>query len=146
MRTLEKLGVHNALSDETGFRGPSGIPQIFRSVYHLARNYGYSKTNISRYSHWKTNQVISVDTHINVPDPRHHTTRFHRGHVHSAILEHVPKERIHLGKKLLRAEATDDGVSLFFEDGSSAHGDILIGADGLKSVSQIIQGPLIIET
>lgn len=30
MRTLEKLGVHNALSDEVGFRGPSGIPQIFR--------------------------------------------------------------------------------------------------------------------
>jgi hypothetical protein len=30
MRTLEKLGVHNALTDEVGFRGPSGIPQIFR--------------------------------------------------------------------------------------------------------------------
>ena len=30
MRTLEKLGVHNALTDEIGFRGPSGIPQIFR--------------------------------------------------------------------------------------------------------------------
>lgn len=30
MRTLEKLGVDNALSDEVGFRGPSGIPQIFR--------------------------------------------------------------------------------------------------------------------
>lgn len=32
MRTLEKLGVHNALSDEVGFRGPGGIPQIFRYV------------------------------------------------------------------------------------------------------------------
>ncbi|KAL2848424.1 hypothetical protein BJY01DRAFT_262717 [Aspergillus pseudoustus] len=113
MRTLEKLGVDNALTDETGFRSASGIPQIFR--------------------HWKTNQVISVDTHINVPDPRHHTTRFHRGHIHSALLEHVPKESIHLGKKLIRAEATDAGVSLFFEDGTSAHGDILIGADGIKS-------------
>ena len=30
MRTLEKLGVHNALSDEVGYRGPRGIPQIFR--------------------------------------------------------------------------------------------------------------------
>ncbi|KAJ0416315.1 hypothetical protein BJY00DRAFT_304214 [Aspergillus carlsbadensis] len=113
MRTLEKLGIHSALSDETGFRGPSGIPQIFR--------------------HWKTNQVISVDTHCNVPDARHHTTRFHRGHVHSALLEHVPREAIHLGKKLLRAEADEGGVTLYFEDGTSAHGDILIGADGLKS-------------
>ncbi|KAF7523820.1 hypothetical protein PCG10_006347 [Penicillium crustosum] len=113
MRTLEKLGVHNALSDEVGFRGPSGIPQIFR--------------------HWKTDQVVSTDTHTNVSDPRHHTTRFHRGHVHSALLEHVPKELIHLGKKIARAEADETGVSLYFEDGTSAHGDILIGADGIRS-------------
>ncbi|KAJ5318868.1 uncharacterized protein N7506_011572 [Penicillium brevicompactum] len=113
MRTLEKLGVHDALSDEVGFRGPSGIPQIFR--------------------HWKTDQVVSIDTHANVPDPRHHTTRFHRGHVHSALLEHVPPEKIHLNKKIKRAEASQDGVALYFEDGSSAHGDILIGADGIRS-------------
>lgn len=30
MRTLERLGVHEALSDDLGFRGPGGIPQIFR--------------------------------------------------------------------------------------------------------------------
>ncbi|KAJ5383549.1 hypothetical protein N7517_001460 [Penicillium concentricum] len=113
MRTLEKLGVHKALTDEVGFRGPSGIPQIFR--------------------HWRTDQVVSIDNHANVPDPRHHTTRFHRGHVHSALLEHVPRESIHLGKKIAHAEADQAGVSLYFEDGSSAHGDILIGADGIRS-------------
>ncbi|KAJ5155996.1 hypothetical protein N7492_008799 [Penicillium capsulatum] len=113
MRALEKLGVSNALEDEVGFRGPSGIPQIFR--------------------HWKTDQVISVDTHTNVPNPRHHTTRFHRGHLHAALLKHVPEQSIHLGKKISGAEASKDGVSLHFEDGASAHGDILIGADGIKS-------------
>lgn len=30
MRTLERLGVHEALGDDLGFRGPSGIPQIYR--------------------------------------------------------------------------------------------------------------------
>ncbi|KAF3406205.1 Salicylate hydroxylase [Talaromyces pinophilus] len=113
MRTLEKLGVHNALTDENGFRGPSGIPQIVR--------------------HWKTNQVVTVDTHVNVPDPRHHTTRFHRGHLHSALLQHVPRESIHLNKKVSGAVATDEGVALYFEDGTEAHGDLLIGADGIKS-------------
>ncbi|KAJ5643494.1 uncharacterized protein N7484_006001 [Penicillium longicatenatum] len=113
MRTLEKLGVDNALSDEVGFRGPSGIPQILR--------------------HWKTNQVVSVDTHTDVPDSRHHTTRFHRGHLHAALLEHVPKECVHLGKKITRANVSDDGVSLHFEDGTCAYGHILIGADGIRS-------------
>lgn len=30
LRTLEKLGIGEALGDEIGFRGPSGIPQIYR--------------------------------------------------------------------------------------------------------------------
>lgn len=69
-----------------------------------------------------------------MPDPRHHTTRFHRGHLHSALLQHVPKDVIHLNKKVASAEATDDKVTLYFEDGTEAHGDLLIGADGIKSV------------
>jgi salicylate hydroxylase len=90
------------------------------------------------HSHWKTDQVVSFDTHTDVPDARHHTTRFHRGHLHSALLEHVPFQSIHLNKKISRAEVSQDGVSLYFEDGSSAHGDILIGADGIRSVCCII--------
>ncbi|KAH0493371.1 hypothetical protein TgHK011_000044 [Trichoderma gracile] len=113
LRTLEKLGVDSALSDTVGFRGPSGIPHIYR--------------------HWKTNQVVSVDTFSHVSDRRHQTTRFHRGHLHAALLEHIPREWIHLNKKISRAEANDDGVALYFEDGTSAGGDVLFGADGIRS-------------
>lgn len=113
MRTLERLGVHDALSDDLGFRGPSGIPQIFR--------------------HWKSNQVVSVDTHTNVPDQRHQTTRFHRGHLHAALLAHVDRSSIHLNKRVVRAEAGEEEAVLFFEDGTQAHGDILIAADGIRS-------------
>lgn len=109
-------------------------------VFH--RSSGMSISGAFRYmltddspSHWKTDQVISVDTHTDVPDPRHHTTRFHRGHLHAALLEHVPRNIIHLNKRVKRAEATHHGVSLHFEDGSSAHGHVLIGADGIRSVS-----------
>lgn len=42
-----------------------------------------------------------------------------------------------MGKPIARAEADEAGVSLYFEDGSSAHGDILIGADGIRSVCEI---------
>jgi salicylate hydroxylase len=91
-------------------------------------------TDLFTASHWKTNQVVTVDTHVNVPDPRHHTTRFHRGHLHSALLQHVPRESIHLNKKVSGAVATDEGVAIYFEDGTEAHGDLLIGADGIKSV------------
>lgn len=75
-----------------------------------------------------------MDTHTDVPNPRHHTTRFHRGHLHAALLEHVPKETIHLDKKIIHADVSHEGVSLHFEDGTHAFGHILIGADGIRSV------------
>lgn len=113
MRTLERLGVHNALDDEVAFRGPSGIPMIYR--------------------HWKTDEVVSTDRFNDVPDRRHQTSRFHRAHLHEALLEHVPRELIHLNKKVRDAHVNGDKVYLSFEDGTTATGDLLIGADGINS-------------
>ncbi|KAE8141387.1 hypothetical protein BDV38DRAFT_279285 [Aspergillus pseudotamarii] len=113
LRSLEKLGVLNALDEDVAFRGPSAIPMIYR--------------------HWKTNEVIHQDYFDNVTVRRHETARFHRGHLHAALLEHVPSERIHLSKTVVSAEASHDKVTLHFVDGTSAQGDILIGADGIHS-------------
>jgi salicylate hydroxylase len=32
LRTLERLGLSDVISDEVGFRGPSGLPMIYRHV------------------------------------------------------------------------------------------------------------------
>jgi salicylate hydroxylase len=116
LRTLERLGLHNAIDDEVAFRGPSNIPMIYR--------------------HWKTNEIIGGDVHENVSEYLHRTARYHRGHLQQALLENVPREIIHLGKKLASATADpQNGVILEFQDGTTATADILIGADGLRSVS-----------
>ena len=78
---------------------------------------------------------MSVDRYSKIPEHRHQTARFHRGHLHAALLEHVPRELIHLKKRAVKAEVGKDGATVFFEDGTSATGDVLIGADGIKSVS-----------
>jgi 2-polyprenyl-6-methoxyphenol hydroxylase-like FAD-dependent oxidoreductase len=114
-----------------------GFPRLSGTYPILGNIVILSITLTDSISHWKTDQVVSTDTHTNVPDPRHHTTRFHRSHLHSALLEHVPRESVHLGKRIVRAEANREGVSLYFEDGSSAHGDVLIGADGIRSVCDV---------
>ncbi|KAG9788774.1 hypothetical protein KCU88_g1725, partial [Aureobasidium melanogenum] len=125
LRTLERLGVTNALSDDIGFRGPAGLPMIYR--------------------HWKTNEIVSVDRFSeNVTSKHHQTTRFHRAHLHEALLQHVPRNNIHLGKAVESVQVREnDGsgstttraepVTVFFQDGTSIQGDILIGADGLRS-------------
>jgi 2-polyprenyl-6-methoxyphenol hydroxylase-like FAD-dependent oxidoreductase len=40
------------------------------------------------------------------------------------------------GRRVRRIAHDDDGVSVYFEDGSSAKGDILVGADGINSVGK----------
>ncbi|KAE8149802.1 hypothetical protein BDV25DRAFT_172659 [Aspergillus avenaceus] len=113
LRSLERLGVLNALEEAIGFRNPSGVPMIFR--------------------HWETDEIIREEPFVDVPLRRHQTARFHRAQLQSALLEHVPPSIIHVKKRIARAEASDDHVALFFADGTSAVGEVLIGADGIHS-------------
>jgi 2-polyprenyl-6-methoxyphenol hydroxylase-like FAD-dependent oxidoreductase len=59
---------------------------------------------------------------------------FHRAALHGALHEAFGDEGVHLGARLARFE--DDGRSVVarFEDGREARGDLLVGADGLRSV------------
>ena len=45
----------------------------------------------------------------------------------------VPSTQYHTGKELRRVEQRADGVVAHFADGTSAEGDVLIGADGIRS-------------
>lgn len=56
------------------------------------------------------------------------------------LLEGFPSERIRCNARATGVVDTEDGVSLEFEDGRSAEGDLLIGADGLHSMVRGIVG------
>jgi FAD-dependent urate hydroxylase len=56
------------------------------------------------------------------------------------LLQGFPAEQIRCSSRVVGAVSTRDGVRIDFEDGSSAEGDLLIGADGLHSVVRDIAG------
>lgn len=58
----------------------------------------------------------------------------HRAELLAALIAAVPPVRLHLGAACVDVRETGSGVEVFFEDGGSARGDVLIGADGLHSV------------
>ncbi len=61
----------------------------------------------------------------------------HRGDLHRILIEAVEAEKpgaIRLGHRSTGFRQDDDGVTLDFADGTSARGDLLIGADGVHSV------------
>ncbi|PHM28737.1 FAD-dependent monooxygenase [Xenorhabdus budapestensis] len=58
-----------------------------------------------------------------------------------ALLQQLDQNIIHVGAKVTEISERDDGISVRFADGRKAHGDLLIGADGIYSfVRDYIQG------
>lgn len=57
----------------------------------------------------------------------------HRGDLHAALASRVPQELITLGKKLVDFDQDPNGVTLLFEDGTTAQADAMIAADGVHS-------------
>jgi len=56
-----------------------------------------------------------------------------RPRFHEFLVDAVREDRLQLGAKLDRFEQDDDGVTAHFTDGRTALGEVLIGADGLRS-------------
>lgn len=64
-------------------------------------------------------------------------TQLHRADFHSILANRAREFKadvVHLNRRVSGFSEDADGVTLNFADGSSARGDVLIGADGLKSV------------
>jgi 2-polyprenyl-6-methoxyphenol hydroxylase-like FAD-dependent oxidoreductase len=53
--------------------------------------------------------------------------------LYRALLDALPAQNYRLGKRLTRVEQDANGVTAIFADGSSERGDLLIGADGVRS-------------
>jgi 2-polyprenyl-6-methoxyphenol hydroxylase-like FAD-dependent oxidoreductase len=53
--------------------------------------------------------------------------------LYNALLEALPAESYRLGKRLERVEQDSDGVTAMFADGTRERGDLLVGADGIRS-------------
>jgi len=53
--------------------------------------------------------------------------------LYGALLDRLPAEKYCLGMQFVRAEQTPHGVTAVFSDGTRVKGDLLVGADGLRS-------------
>ena len=60
----------------------------------------------------------------------------HRAHFVNDLIAAVPKDRVHMSKRLIKIEdnfRSDEPVALSFADGTTATADAVIGADGIHS-------------
>ncbi|MFF5343654.1 FAD-dependent oxidoreductase [Streptomyces althioticus] len=58
----------------------------------------------------------------------------HRGDFIDALMGVLPEGMVHLGHKLERVEDRGDSAALTFANGATVEADLVVGADGIKSV------------
>ncbi|KAL9033109.1 MAG: hypothetical protein Q9180_006128 [Flavoplaca navasiana] len=63
--------------------------------------------------------------------PKFPFIRAERRRLRNWLMTNIP---VQWGRRVERIEHDNDGVTIYFEDGGSAKGDILVGADGINSV------------
>jgi salicylate hydroxylase len=62
----------------------------------------------------------------------------HRADLLESLVQQVPSERVRLNAKLVGFEERPDGVVARLEDGDEVFGDVMVGADGLRSAVRTI--------
>lgn len=58
----------------------------------------------------------------------------HRADLHDILYRAIHSDTIHLRKKCIGFKQDEEGVTVFFEDGSKERGDLVIAADGIHSM------------
>lgn len=97
----------------------------------VVRPFGKAMTGIVLQD-WKGNRLGEFGNPPGIP-PMEFMWRYE---IYGALLDEAARRGIPIeyGKRLVRAEETTDAVTAHFADGTSATADILIGADGIRSV------------
>jgi len=58
----------------------------------------------------------------------------HRADLHSGLLSLTPPDRLHLGARLVAVTQSSDEARLHLSDGTTVAADLVVGADGIRSV------------
>ncbi|MDI5963759.1 FAD-dependent oxidoreductase [Streptantibioticus silvisoli] len=119
------------------------LPDDLRAVFEATAQYTEPFTTILAPDLSVIKRLPTHDEHGDVW-PGHDGTAVH-ANVDRATLRQILlaglDDAVHFGRTLERYESTAEGVTAFFADGSTAHGDVLVGADGIRSAVRRQRAP-----
>lgn len=143
---LEKKGHQVELFDAAAALRPIGAGIIMASnAMQIARRLGFADEiaqagNVLDYfgiadHEGKPLQMMDIQAiRAKFGEP---SVAIHRGQLQQVLLHQLPNTPVHINKRLESIQQVPRGkVIAFFEDGSQAESDVLIGADGLRSATR----------
>jgi 2-polyprenyl-6-methoxyphenol hydroxylase-like FAD-dependent oxidoreductase len=140
--TLRRVGINVCVYEQATHFGRVGagiqmMPNSMKVLREIGVEEKLRRTAFEPYSHlnreWNTGKVMRE---LPMPESLFGAPYLcmHRADLHEALASTVPTNIIHLNKKLVGLEHSAGQVALAFADGTRAHADAVIGADGVHSV------------
>lgn len=87
------------------------------------------------YNNWQTGTTLTrFSLEPLVTDSGERPYPVARAELQAMLLDTYGREKVRFGKRVASVEQDENGVTARFEDGSQAHGDLLIACDGTHSV------------
>lgn len=145
LRILEKLGVGEEV-EELAYRGESKASMVsfdFPSPLHPSLDLASNLPSLISlfipeiYRNYQTAEVLAAPPPTRLPLPHHQTARFFRPHLHQVLTSRIPPTRLHLNKRLVRIEETEEEVVLIFGDGETFVCDLVVGCESFRSLSYL---------
>lgn len=140
---LRKIGIEATVYERAAMLGDVGAGLVvaanaIRSLQRL----GLAEAAVATGSKITLAQIRTSDGAVlSATDMRNYDTQFgaptiaiHRAALHTVLLDALPAAQVKLGAACVRVEQDAEGVTAHFEDGSTDRAEMLIGADGVRSV------------
>lgn len=149
---LQKAGINATIYEEYG-RGADGVGAFLTlavngiaalgtlDLHPLVRDKGFATTKMSLGMGGRK-PMAEFGFGVALPDGTS-TLTITRAELYGALRDEAVRRGIQVeyGKRLVSATPTKDGVTAKFADGTTAHGDLMVGADGLRSAVRKIIDP-----
>ena len=141
---LRRAGLDVSLFEQTMAQREVGAGiQISPNASRLLRRYGLGDAMARAavrpaavvFRRWQEGRVLGREELGDALEHRYGSPyyHFHRADLIAVLADAFGPKEIKLGRRLINVDQDDSGVTAHFEDGTSARGDLLIGADGIHS-------------
>jgi salicylate hydroxylase len=137
-RLLERNGTAVNIESNDFFRPAAGLIEQRRYVNTLYRYLLSHLLTLFLSSNARNGKLLHEKRGFaNVP-LHHQTCRLARPRLQAALLKNVDHTRVHVGRKIIGVEQlADNRVEIKFADGFVDKVDLLVAADGIRSVGKI---------
>lgn len=114
--------------------GLRALASVSKKAAEYIQSHGFTRAIMT----FRNSAGVSLGEYYNGREERYGFSQvlLRRSVVHEALLEDIPQGTVEWGQKAISVREVEDGVEVEFSDRTMDKADLVIGADGVKSIAR----------